>query len=190
MNAPVFVLLGFLCGSVPVGFLVGKRKGINIQERGSGNIGFSNSLRIMGWKPGLLVLFGDVLKGYFPAAVAMHHFGLSNTALFVSFAAVLGHVFSPWLRFKGGKGVATMMGVSLALCYPVALIAAAAWLVIFFTWRTASIGSLAIPVLILAIVYWLEPRLIGFYVAVIALLLYSLRPNILRLIEGREPKIA
>lgn len=177
---------GFLCGSIPFGVLVGKRLGIDIQKRGSGNIGFANSLRVMGWKPALIVLIADISKGYVPTLFALHYFGLGTLTLLTSFAAVVGHILSPWLGFRGGKGVATMIGVTMALCYPVGLLAAIAWIILFRIWKTASVGSLAIPFLILFAVYFVRPQLLYFYVVMVMILLITLRSNIAKLIAGNE----
>src|SRR4051812_28575572 len=99
-------LLGYLLGSIPFGKLLGLMRSIDIQKRGSGNIGFANAVRVLGWKMAVLVLAGDVLKGC--AAVLIANQYLSQTGvLVVGVAALLGHVFPVWLHFKGGKGIAT-----------------------------------------------------------------------------------
>jgi glycerol-3-phosphate acyltransferase PlsY len=182
-------ILGFLCGSIPFGVFVGRCMGKDIQKHGSGNIGFANALRTLGWKPALLVLIGDILKGFIPALVSRHYFGLNEITIITSFSAVAGHIFCPWLAFKGGKGVATLVGVSLALCYPAALVTAAIWSGIFLMGRTASVASLALPPLMLILVHSMQPNLTLLYAAFFLLLLFTHRSNIKRLLAHSELKI-
>jgi acyl phosphate:glycerol-3-phosphate acyltransferase len=146
MNKPEVFLplvgLAYLLGSIPFGKLVGKRRGIDIQQHGSGNIGFANAVRTLGWRPALVVLAGDVAKGFVAVAVAKHY--LSGAELLVvAAAAVLGHIFPVWLKFKGGKGIATGLGVTLALSPLLASLAAVVYFAVFAVFRKSAPSSIA-----------------------------------------------
>jgi len=148
------VLVAYLLGSVPFGFLAGKLKGIDIRAVGSGNIGATNVGRALGrgWS---LVVFGlDLLKGYVPTAAAKMHAGASSTAVggpeavgqllivCVGMAAVLGHMFPVFLKFRGGKGAATGLGLLLAISLPAAVVAFGTWLVVLGLWGYVSLASI------------------------------------------------
>ena len=107
------LLVGAAFGSIPFGYIAGRLKRIDIRRHGSGNIGFTNVQRTMGWAWAVPVLLLDVAKGLVPTALAR---GFGLVPPLVGIGAVLGHVFSPWLGFKGGKGVATTIGVAALLC--------------------------------------------------------------------------
>ena len=104
----------YLCGSIPFGVFVGRAHHVDIQRRGSGNIGFANVRRVLGWRAGLLTLAGDVIKGIVPVWLAQQLAG-PTVAFFVGVAAILGHLFPLWLKFRGGKGIATGLGVLIIL---------------------------------------------------------------------------
>lgn len=110
------LVLAYFCGSVPFGKLIGYLYGVDIQRRGSGNIGFANVRRILGWRAGLLTLLGDILKGALPVYLALQLLGTSD-AYWVGIVAIAGHLFPVWLHFHGGKGIATGLGM-LAVLYP------------------------------------------------------------------------
>lgn len=162
MHFYTILILSYICGSIPFGKIVGNINGLDIQKRGSRNIGFANSLRIMGWKPALIVLMGDMLKGYIPVFYAFDKFSLTQTLL-IGLSAVVGHIFSLWLKFRGGKGVATMVGVSIALNPLIAFIAMVIWGTIFLLDKTASVSSLVIALLMPLLSLFLESRLFYFY---------------------------
>ena len=136
----ILPIAGFLLGSIPVGYIVAKAKGIDIRATGSGNIGATNVWRALGWQWGVTVLAADILKGLLPtlAAVLLTRgqtqasgwapSGAAWLAMATGLCAVLGHTFTPWLRFKGGKGVATGLGALLALFQAWALIPLAIFL--------------------------------------------------------------
>lgn len=108
-----FCVLGYLFGSIPFGKLAGNIMGVDIQKQGSGNIGFANVRRHLGWKAGIAVLAGDMLKGYAPVALAAVYLPAGGTILTAAFV-LAGAVFPVWLGFKGGKGVAAIVGISFA----------------------------------------------------------------------------
>lgn len=188
MHFYILLILSYLSGSIPFGKIVGYLKGIDIQKEGSRNIGFANSLRVMGWKPALIVLIGDVLKGYIPVYFTLYKFNLDYT-LVIGLATITGCIFMPWLKLKGGKGAATILGVSLALSPTIALIAMIVWVVIFLLYRTASVASLIIALIMPIFSFLLKPELTYFYLLLLIIILITHRVNILNLIKGNEPKI-
>lgn len=215
----------YLVGSIPFGFLIARSQGIDIRTRGSGNIGATNVWRVMGSKWGSLCFLLDFLKGLLPSAACAAVLGSSVgagwagergtlLALGVAIAAVLGHVFPAWLRFKGGKGIATSFGALLGM-YPVftlaALIGLATWLVAARITRMVGISScLAALVLSSWVVFsWAAPEgtqralgtaLGGFYrpaggvqagfaVVLALLVIVKHRANLARTWAGTEPKM-
>lgn len=186
------VVLAYLLGGVPIGLLVGRARGVDdIRKYGSGNIGGTNVLRVMGVKAGLAVSVMDCLKGLVPVLVARYALGIEGWSLgLVGLAAVSGHCFSPYLRFSGGKGVATCLGAMLGLYWLAALCALALFVLIVWRSRYISLGSilasLSVPVLMALF------RMPAGYVAgsaMIALLIaFQHRGNIQRLRAGTERK--
>ena len=211
MTYAVLILFAYLFGSVPFAFLIGKAQGIDLRKVGSGNIGANNAGRTLGKKWGIICFFLDVCKGLLPMLL-VPLFGLieQNAGplqltlwLLVGCAAVLGHVFSIYLKFKGGKGVATSFGIALGLWpyYTIcALFAIAIWSVVVLIWRYVSLasiaGSVSFPVvLILAIIlkpgwdfFSLWPLLIA-ATAIPLMVIIRHRENIKRLLAGTESKI-
>jgi glycerol-3-phosphate acyltransferase PlsY len=196
-------LLGYLLGSIPTGYLVGRAKGLDLRTVGSGNIGATNALRVLGKPAGIFVLLMDALKGAISTTViprvawqwmsATPALPTAPTSLAIvgGLAAVLGHVFTLWLRFKGGKGVATSAGV-LAGLIPFAFVTVlATFLLVLALWRIVSLGSIAAAVMLpVATWYWhREPALIGFAILLTALVVLRHRANIARLLKGTEPRL-
>lgn len=188
MHFYILLTLSYILGSIPFGKIVGHFKGLNIQKHGSGNIGFANSLRVMGWKPAFFVLAGDILKGYIPVFYAFDKLSLIQT-LTIGLVAIAGHIFSPWLKFRGGKGVATTVGVSLALNPLIALLAMATWVVIFLLDRTASVSSLVIALLMPVLALFFDPKLFYFYLLSLIIILLTHKTNIINLLKNKEEKI-
>lgn len=136
------IVLGYLCGSIPFGLLLTRAVGIDIRSIGSGNIGATNVLRT-GNKPlAVATLLLDAAKGAAAVLIARYWLGSENAAMIAGLAAFAGHIFPIWLRFKGGKGVATYIGVLLALNWIVGLIFLAVWLVIAFARRYSSLAAI------------------------------------------------
>ena len=200
----VFVLslfLSYAIGSIPSSYLVGKGfRGIDLREHGSGNLGATNAFRVLGWKIGLFVLVCDILKGALPVSILPHAivkwggiaWDSANIAILVGAAAILGHVFTIFMRFKGGKGVATSMGVFLALAPAPFMITLVVSLVVIFSTHYVSAGSLTGAVLLPILVMMFYPgrwplilitSLVGF------LLIIRHRSNIKRLVKGKENKL-
>lgn len=193
------VATGYILGSIPTGFLVARARGIDIRQAGSGNIGATNAFRVLGRNAGIAVLLIDAGKGWLACSLALHGwYGLGGAVaavdayhtngILAGMSAVLGHIYSPWLRFKGGKGVATTAGVMLALVPKGLLLAVAVWLVVFFASRFVSLASIAAGVA-LPFVTWLTgypwPS-IGLMAAIAGLAIYQHRANIERLRAGTE----
>lgn len=193
-------LIAYLIGSIPTGYLMARAKGVDIRSVGSGNIGATNVFRILGKGPGIVVLLIDALKGFFPARflpalilpnVAGPDSRYQYLAIVAGFFAIIGHNYTCWLRFKGGKGVATSAGVLIAWVPMAFLIALGSWLVVLGVSRYVSLASiLAAVVLPLAVWGTGEPGLmIGVAAVISALAIYKHRANIQRLRAGTENRI-
>lgn len=191
-------LIGYFCGSLPTGFLVAKAKGIDIRAEGSGNIGATNVFRILGKGPGIFVLLTDALKGLLPVVwVAPALAGIDAAAdvgwlrIVAGISAILGHNYTCWLRFKGGKGIATSAGVFLGLTPGPLGIAFVTWLVIFGLSRYVSLASIvaaaALPIATWCLPYGLPLRVITTVIG--ALAIFKHRANIKRLLAGTENRI-
>src|SRR5580698_5863805 len=143
----VSILIAFAIGSIPFGYIVGKTAfDTDIRREGSGNIGAMNALRTLGKRGAAAVLLLDALKGFVPAFIAVR-MGMPELAACVAAAAVLGHCFSPWLGWRGGKGVATSFGAVFAFSWLAGLLTAAAWALGAGTTRYSSVGSIVASVL-------------------------------------------
>lgn len=197
----VTALLAYLLGSVPTGFLVAQAKGVDIRAVGSGNIGATNVLRTLGKPAGIFVLLVDALKGWV-AVVLMTRlvllaFGLGVDAarmevcqIIAALGAILGHNYTCWLQFKGGKGIATSAGVLLALV-PWALITIfIIWIVVFALTRYVSLASLAAAAALPFASWATHESLTKVIVtgAMAALAIYKHKGNIQRLLNGTEPR--
>lgn len=184
------VLFAYLLGSVSTGFLLGSLSGVDVREAGSGNVGATNVARVVGKKQGILTLLGDVAKGFIPTFLSLQ-LGLSAAATsLVAFAAFLGHLYPAFLRFRGGKGVATALGVFLALAPAMTGLLVLVFLAVVAATRMVSLGSLVAAALAPA-AFWLSSRplpLIGLSILIAALVLFRHRENIQRLIAGVEPR--
>ena len=169
-------VFAYFCGSIPFGKIIAARHGIDIQKRGSGNIGFANVRRIVGWRAGVLSLGGDIVKGAVPTIVALHYCG-HPVAFFVGFSAVLGHVFCCWLRFTGGKGVATGLGVVTVLSPVAAIIGSTLYITLSIVRVRSSTASAAGAVATAIVATTIAPLTWWYYLAFIVLLAWTLRRN-------------
>ena len=191
-----FAVFAFFCGAIPMAYWVGKRfKNIDIREHGSGNVGSTNAFRVLGRGPGLFVFVFDFAKGYLPVFLFTGDLGAdpSNAvgALLVGLAAMLGHIFSPFLGFKGGKGVATGAGV-LAALYPLLFVLTMlVWLATFLFSRTVSISSLTALFSLVIFSFFLQPsRWVTLFLCFFFLLiLWTHRSNLQRLFSGQEKSL-
>ena len=197
------VIGSYLLGSIPFGYVAGRLAGIDVRKAGSGNVGATNVVRVLGKQYGYPVFALDVLKGFSAVKIAMliasgrppewnspEIFGI-----LAAMSSVLGHVYPPWLRFKGGKGVATSAGALLALTPVATLIGVAVWIIVFWLTRYVSLASVvatvALPIVILMIGSPDENSgklLIYSSVCVAALVIWRHRSNLSRLIRGTEPR--
>lgn len=191
-------LLAYIAGATPFGFLVAKWKGVDIRKHGSGNIGATNVIRVMGKKVGIPVFALDFLKGLLPV-IFVRNWALSHgldpawPSLLAGLGAVMGHNFTFWLGFKGGKGVATSAGVMLALL-PVALLAGlVVWLALFYSTRFVAVASIgagaALPLAVIvqrALTGNPALPMLGFAVVIGGLAVWRHRSNIKRLLNGTE----
>lgn len=193
------VLLSYLLGGIPVGFLLAKQvRGIDIREHGSRNIGATNVGRVIGWKYGIIALFLDALKGAIPVVAASYidsPYSLTTTEILLGSVAILGHTFTPFLHFKGGKGVATALGVYMTL---VPIVTVCAVVIFFIVYKISGFVSLGSILATLSMPIWYfgttklipdseyQPVIFFVLVATFFLISYSHRENIKRLVLGKE----
>jgi glycerol-3-phosphate acyltransferase PlsY len=192
LSAPVYLAalaLGYLLGSIPFGLILTRMAGLgDIRKIGSGNIGTTNVLRTGRKDIAALTLLADALKG--TAAVLIASIWGADAALVAGLGAFLGHLFPVWLRFKGGKGVATYLGVLIGLAWPAALVFAAIWVTVAYLTRYSSLSALvasaASPLVLLLLGQWPATVLMGL---LSVLLWFMHRANIRRLLGGTEGRI-
>lgn len=227
-------LLAFLLGSIPFGLFIARLKGIDIRQHGSGNIGATNVLRVIGKKYGITCLLLDALKGFVPVVIALNLVQLAGRKagipvpaldafalhlpaaqqltgqlvhVLTGLAAILGHNYSPWVGFKGGKGIATSAGVLLALMPAAVVLLIGVWLLVFATTRYVSVASIAAAAALPVLTHvgarfhhvnndkrlptlweagtWNKPLFV-FSVIIAALAIWKHRANIQRLLNGTE----
>ncbi len=193
----LFVLLGYLLGSIPFGLIFAKiLGGTDVRGQGSGNIGATNVSRVAGPLAGILTLVMDAAKGAASVTLAAKFSDNASSAMmFAGLGALLGHCFPVWLRFKGGKGVATALGVFLALSPAAALAALFLFVLVVAFWRYVSLGSLAATAAMPLLIYFLwapghAPPLVITLGTLFAsvLIFYKHDANLQRLVDGTEPK--
>lgn len=170
-------VLAYLLGSIPFGKVVARSYGIDIQKRGSGNIGFANVRRIVGWRAGFVTLAADILKGYMPTLMAVHFFD-ETFAFFVGVVAIVGHIFPVWLKFRGGKGIATGLGVILALNPIAGLIGATVYAVSYCATKVSSHSSMMGLIATAGIGIFILPSSWWQYIILLTIALWTLRHNI------------
>ena len=215
-------VIAFLVGSIPFGLLIAKAKGINIREHGSGNIGATNVLRVVGKKYGITCLFLDLLKGLIPTVIGISLITYADSHnpmnleflsayaqalprpeaqvmhIITALATILGHNYSPWIGFKGGKGIATSAGALIALMPAGVLILILVWVILFYTTKYVSVASigaaLSLPIIML-IGSWYHDKLSNgtwnmplfvFSIVIATLATWRHRSNISKLIDGTE----
>lgn len=185
----LFLFSVYLLGGIPSGLLLAKLLGVtDPRTAGSGNIGATNMLRVGGKKLALLTLLCDALKGVVAVYAAWIFF--PDLIQVAGLVVILGHIFSIWLRFKGGKGIATSLGVLLAWGWPLALLALMTWIVVFAIWRLSSLAALTATCLTPLFAYFLYGEELVLSCLLMAIfILFSHKSNIKRLISGSEAKI-
>ena len=198
----IWIIVAYLIGSIPTGYLVAERvRGIDIREHGSGNIGATNVFRIMGKGWGSTVLIFDIFKGWIvtamlaPTSGAFDQMSPPLRQFLFGAAAIAGHTWTPWLKLKGGKGIATSAGTLLGI-FPVAtIVATVIWGACFLIWHYVSLASLiaaaSFPLLLILFHRDIESFILILLasIAVVGLLVFNHRANIQRLRRGEEPRV-
>lgn len=207
----LYIVLAYLIGSVPFGYLAGKLNGIDLREHGSKNIGATNAVRVLGKKWGIPVFVCDFLKGYVPLYLVIRllgdgkleltQFSLESMlwVLGVMFALILGHTFTCFLHFKGGKGVATTGGCLFALSPIIGLSALLTWILMMVLTRYVSLSSMVAGLAMMTAAgyefWWVDGvlssadiTLLSLLMIIFVLVVYKHRTNIVRLCQGTEPK--
>jgi glycerol-3-phosphate acyltransferase PlsY len=203
LTLTVLVVGSYILGSIPFGYLAGRLAGVDIRKAGSGNVGATNVVRVLGKRYGYPVFALDVLKGFGPVKISMLMApGLppewNSPEIFGILAAistVLGHLCPPWLRFKGGKGVATSAGALFALAPVGTLIAVAIWVIMFWLTRYVSLASITAAILLPIVILVVRSKdqnkgkpLVYSSACVAAVVVWRHRSNLSRLIRGTEPR--
>jgi glycerol-3-phosphate acyltransferase PlsY len=184
-------IIGYLLGAISFAVIIARSKGVDIFKEGSGNPGATNIKRILGKRWGNVVFALDALKGFTSAGLPLMVYDDDRLAVIGLIAAILGHSFSVFLKFRGGKGVATTIGGLLALMYPALLIGLVVWLIIFYTKKVVALASIFFAVSLPLSAYFIygteDPR---FYLSVVLALFIvgRHRSNIIRMFSGKENK--
>ena len=197
------VVGSYILGSIPFGYLAGRLAGIDIRKVGSGNVGATNVVRVLGKKFGYPVFALDVLKGFWPVKISMLMAPVlppdwnspEIVGILAAMSSVLGHLYPPWLRFKGGKGVATSAGALLALTPVATLIGIAIWIIVFWLTGYVSLASMIAAIVLPIVILVLRSQdqnngepLIYSSACVAAVVIWRHRSNLSRLIRGTEPR--
>lgn len=193
MSPWLLVVASYLLGAIPASYVAGRMaKGIDLREHGSGNLGATNTFRVLGAKVAAPVMIFDILKGTFPVAAFSQwdNSGDWRWELAYGAAAIIGHVFSIYMRFRGGKGVATSAGVFAALAPVPLLVGVGVWLAVLKGMRMVSAGSI-LAALAVGILVWVVPtrdevRWLG--MAIVAFVIFAHRSNVVRILNGTEPR--
>ncbi len=200
MVIAILVILAYLLGSIPTAVWYGKTfHKIDVREHGSGNAGATNTLRVLGNKAGFIVLFIDLLKGFVATSLAYFSgFEMGSQTYFnfqmaLGVTAVLGHVWPIFAGFKGGKGIATLLGMAIALNYQIALVCIVAFVTIVWLTKYISVGSMSAAILaaILSFYFYTDNVVANcFFCAIAIMVVYTHRANVKRLRAGNENKFA
>jgi acyl phosphate:glycerol-3-phosphate acyltransferase len=203
VTLPAVLIGSYLLGSIPFGYLAGRLAGIDIRKVGSGNVGATNVTRILGKQYGYPVFALDFLKGFGAVMLSMliapgRLPGWNSPEIFGILAAmssVLGHLYPPWLKFKGGKGVATSAGALLALTPVATVVGVAVWIIVFWLTGYVSLASVIAAVLLPIVILMVKSHdqnggkpLVVASICVAAAVIWRHRSNLLRLMRGTEPR--
>jgi len=196
----IAIVLAYLIGSIPSSVWIGKLfYGVDVRNHESGNAGATNTIRVLGAKAGIPVLLFDVFKGWFAIHISdflgaelLSHEQLINYQMALGISALIGHVFPIYVRFKGGKGIATLVGITIALFpYPL-LVVIGLFIVVFIITEYVSLGSivcaLAFPFIVIFIFHITYPSLVIFSIAIAVFIPITHQKNIKRLLKGEESK--
>ncbi|OGC24924.1 acyl-phosphate glycerol 3-phosphate acyltransferase [candidate division WOR-1 bacterium RIFOXYB2_FULL_42_35] len=185
------LLSAYLLGSIPFGLIIGRLWKIDVRQHGSGNIGATNVFRILGPVPGVIVFVLDMLKGYVSILLASQLIGDPWLIIATGLIVILGHMFPLFLKFKGGRGVATGVGVLLGLSPLTFLIAMSTFVLVLFVTRYVSLSSM-LATIVAAIIFFITKKPLPYLTIVVVgtlLIIWKHRPNIHRLLNKTEPKI-
>lgn len=185
----LLIVFAYFLGSIPFAYIIVRLvKGVDIRTVGSGNAGATNAARVLGKWGFISVFILDLLKGYLPVFIALKVYGPTPISLIVGLVAVLGHTYTVFLSFKGGKGVATGAGVFIALAPTEAVIALLVFLIIFMITRMVSAGSIVAAItLFIAVLFMSDWVLLKIFTGVLAgFIIFKHRANIKRIIQGNE----
>ncbi len=193
-SAIVVFLTAYLCGAIPFGYLLGRFNGIDIRKYGSHNIGATNVTRVLGGTMGKICFFGDFLKGFLPVFIFGASWCNGWGGVIAAAGAVLGHIYSFWMGFRGGKGVATSIGALLALSFWPVVIGAISWYIIYRKTLVVAIASIAIAIVIPVAAIILRITRVNFtawpsilLMAILgAVVIWRHRENIRRMLQGKE----
>lgn len=184
------LISSYLLGSFPTAYLIGKMKGIDIRNYGSGNVGATNVYRVLGWKLGIITFMIDALKGFFPTYLSIKLYSNPYITIGCGILAILGHIFTIFLNFKGGKGVATSAGVFLAISTYQVLIAVLIFLIVVRVWGFVSLATLTASLVfaISSVLSNLRLEFKYFTLFTTTVIFLTHIPNIKRLLDGKELK--
>ncbi len=188
MITVLLFIVAFLAGSIPFGYIFAKSKGIEIRKLGSGNIGATNVSRYLGKKIGAIVFILDFIKGALPAFLGALFSPLPGV---VGLGAILGHVFTPWLGFRGGKGMATSIGVFLVLVPKATWLSLGVWVILFLFIRIVAVSSMGTAVSLPVFSYLLgyrEPSVLYGTIFIAIFIIWTHRDNIKRIAKGEEKR--
>ena len=192
MTSLLFLIFGYLCGSIPFSYLMAKfLGGKDVRREGSGNVGATNVLRVAGKKAGAAAAAGDIIKSILPVAAA-RLYGLDPLWIaLTAAAAIAGHCYPVWLRFSGGKGVNSTVAVFTVLFWPAGLVFAAVWLALFFSTGFVSLASMVASLTVPAALYFgdAEKVYVLFGAATAIFIVYRHRSNVKRLLDGTESRM-
>ena len=191
MNAVLAVTVGYFVGSIPFAFLLSRHRGIDLRRTGSGNVGASNVLRTTGVRAAVLAMVLDGVKGTIAVLIAQLLSAGAVAAVIAAFASVIGHVYPIWLRFRGGKGVATAAGAFAVLAPEALAIAASVFVVAVLATRFISVGSVAAALTLALVATFSDaPAVVAIGATASALIIiYRHRDNLARLVAGTERRI-
>ncbi|MGL9725717.1 MAG: glycerol-3-phosphate 1-O-acyltransferase PlsY [Wolbachia sp.] len=188
MEKYIILILSYTLGSIPFSLIVTKIKGINLREVGSGNIGATNVARTGNKFLAVLALLLDSFKGFIAVYITQQFFDNDLWIYTSAILTILGHMFSIWLKFSGGKGVATTLGILISLNILLALVFILVWLVVFFTFRYSSLASLATTAIAVVTSFFFQKELFLALFIVAILIFLKHHRNIANLLQGKEHK--
>ena len=181
----LWIVIAAVAGSIPFGYLLSRARGIDIRKEGSGNIGATNVARIHGPAAGIIILVLDAVKGGLPTWYVAHCLAAPATLVAITgMAAILGHCFSPWLRFRGGKGVATALGVFVVIAPYATLVGVGVFIAMIAVTRVVALGSIAGTATIAGVLIWRGDLPFAIFgAASLLLILYTHRTNLAKLMR-------